>query len=189
MALARARSGERSTGASPVRRAVASAGPGALAYFTSGRIEINVDGRVTRPEVEAGTTLLDALRGEGVTAVREGCSAGECGACTVLLDGRPTLACLTPALRAQGRSVQTADSLATTQPLVTALVSAAAGGCGFCTPGLLASARGLLLAIPEPDENELREALAGHLCRCIGTERAVGAIGRVLADERAKGVS
>ena len=185
-ALARARSGA-AVPKPNARRAVPPRSQGALAYFTSGRIEINVDGRLTRPDVEAGTTLLEALRSEGVTSVREGCSAGDCGTCTVLLDGRPTLACLTPALRAQGRTVQTSESLVAAQsrqPLLTAFVSAASGGCGFCTPGLMNSARGLLLAIPDPDEGEMREALAGHLCRCIGTERAVEALSRVVAAER-----
>jgi carbon-monoxide dehydrogenase small subunit len=174
-ALLGARSGARSTPPRP-RKLATVRSPGALAYFTSGRIELTVDGRQTKMDVDAGTTLLDALRDEGLHATREGCSAGECGACTVLIDGRPALACLTPAVRAQGRTVHTAESAAPHDPVMAHLLAATEGGCGFCVPGIVSSARGLLLSCPEPASSEVREALGGHLCRCLGTERMARAL-------------
>jgi carbon-monoxide dehydrogenase small subunit len=150
-----------------------------LPYFTSGRIELTVNGRSLRTEVEARTTLLEVLRREGLTATKDGCGAGECGACTVLLDGRPANACLLLAMRAQGRTVQTAEGLAGPKGLHRVQAAFLDGGavlCGFCTPALELLAKGLLDGAPEPTEAEVKDALAGVVCRCNGGMAAVAAV-------------
>ncbi len=160
------------------RRATPPRSPAPMPYFTSGRLELNVNGRTLRAEAEARTTLLDLLRGAGVFGVKAGCGTGRCGACTVLLDGRPVASCLTLAVRAQGRSVTTTEGLGTADrphALQAAFAEAGAVQCGFCTPGLVLSARALLDALPDPTEAEVREDLAG-LCRCTGYARPVAAV-------------
>jgi len=152
--------------------------PAPMPYFTSGRLELSVNGRVLRAEAEAKTTLLDLLRGAGVLGVKAGCVAGRCGACAVLLDGRAVASCLTLAVRAQGRTVLTVEGLGTADhphPLQTAFAEAGASQCGFCTPGLVLGARALLDAVPNPTEDEVRDALAG-LCRCTGYARPTAAV-------------
>ena len=151
----------------------------ALPYFTSGRIELSVNGRPLRAEVEARTTLLELLRREGLTAAKDGCGSGECGACSVLLDGRPVNACLLLALRAQARNVQTAEGLAGPKGLhrlQTGFLDAGAVVCGYCTPALLLQAKGLLDAVPEPSEADVKDALAGVACRCNGGAAAIAAV-------------
>jgi aerobic-type carbon monoxide dehydrogenase small subunit (CoxS/CutS family)/CO/xanthine dehydrogenase FAD-binding subunit len=160
--------------------------PAPMPYFTSGRLELTVNGRVVRAEAEARTTLLDLLRGAGVFGVKAGCATGRCGACTVLLDGRPVASCLTLAVRAQGRTVLTAEGLGTVErphPLQTAFAEAGASQCGFCTPGLVLGARALLDAVPDPTEDEVRDALAG-LCRCTGYAKPVAAVLAAARGER-----
>jgi aerobic-type carbon monoxide dehydrogenase small subunit (CoxS/CutS family)/CO/xanthine dehydrogenase FAD-binding subunit len=150
-----------------------------LPYFTSGRIELLVNGRPLRAEVEARTTLLGLLRREGLTAAKDGCGGGECGACAVLLDGRPVNACLVLAMRAQGRTVQTAEGLAGPKglhPLQTAFLQAGAAVCGYCTPALLLQAKCLLDAVPEPTEAEAEDAMAGVACRCTSGTAAIRAV-------------
>jgi aerobic-type carbon monoxide dehydrogenase small subunit (CoxS/CutS family) len=152
--------------------------PAPMPYFTSGRLELSVNGRVLRAEAEAKTTLLDLLRGAGVLGAKAGCAAGRCGACAVLLDGRAVVSCLTLAVRAQGRTVLTVEGLGTADhphPLQTAFAEAGASQCGFCTPGLVLGARALLDAVPNPTEDEVRDALAG-LCRCTGYARPTAAV-------------
>jgi aerobic-type carbon monoxide dehydrogenase small subunit (CoxS/CutS family)/CO/xanthine dehydrogenase FAD-binding subunit len=152
--------------------------PAPMPYFTSGRLELNVNGRTLRADAEARTSLLDLLRGAGIRGVKAGCGAGRCGACTVLLDGRPVASCLTPAVRAQGRAVGTVEGLGTAQhphPLQAAFAEAGAIQCGFCTPGLILGAKALLDAVPNPTEAEVRDALAG-LCRCTGYVKPVKAV-------------
>lgn len=159
-----------------------------LPYFTSGRIELTVNGRPLRAEVEARTTLLEVLRREGLTATKDGCGAGECGACTVLLDGRPANACLLLAMRAQGRTVQTAEGLAGPKGLHRVQAAFLEGGavlCGFCAPAQQLLAKSLLDAVPEPSEAEARDALAGVVCRCDGGIAAVAAV--LLAAAAARG--
>jgi aerobic carbon-monoxide dehydrogenase small subunit len=153
--------------------------PTALPYFTSGRIEITVNGRPLRAEVEARTSLLDYLRGEGLLGAKAGCDSGACGACTVLLDGRPVNACLTLAVRAQGHGVQTVEGLGSPEVLhrvQAAFLAEGAVQCGFCTPAMLLSAKALLDAVPQPTEAEARDALAGCLCRCSGYTKPVRAV-------------
>jgi aerobic-type carbon monoxide dehydrogenase small subunit (CoxS/CutS family)/CO/xanthine dehydrogenase FAD-binding subunit len=152
--------------------------PAPMPNFTSGRLSLNVNGRPLRAEGEARTSLLELLRGAGVFGVKSGCGAGRCGACTVLVDGRPVASCLTPAVRAHGRNVLTVEGLGTAErphPLQAAFVDAGASQCGFCTPGLLLSAKALLDELPGPTEDDVRDALAG-LCRCTGYARPVAAV-------------
>jgi aerobic-type carbon monoxide dehydrogenase small subunit (CoxS/CutS family)/CO/xanthine dehydrogenase FAD-binding subunit len=164
--------------------------PTTLPYFTSGRIEITVNGQPLRAEAEARTTLLAFLRSQGLQGAKHGCETGECGACAVLLDGRPVNACLKLAVAAQGRSVVTVEGLVRTDgshPLTTAFRDAAALGCGFCASAMQLSAKALLDAIPEPEESEVRDALAGCFCRCTGYVKPVGAVLRAAAHSEGRG--
>jgi aerobic-type carbon monoxide dehydrogenase small subunit (CoxS/CutS family)/CO/xanthine dehydrogenase FAD-binding subunit len=151
----------------------------AVPYFTSGRLETTINGALRHVQVDARTTLLDLLRGSGLWGVKHGCETGECGACTVLLDGRPVPACLVLALRAQGRAVQTIEGLGSPDamhPIQQALVDTGAIQCGYCTPAMALSAKALLDAFPDPTEDEVRDALAGCLCRCTGYVKPVQAV-------------
>jgi aerobic-type carbon monoxide dehydrogenase small subunit (CoxS/CutS family) len=125
-------------------------------------------------------TLLEALRyGLGLTGSKQGCDKGDCGACTVLLDGEPTLSCITPALEAEGRSVLTVEGLATADgahPLQAAFGECGAAQCGFCTPGILMSAAALLDRTMSPTRDDVKEALAGNLCRCTGYTKIFEAV-------------
>jgi aerobic-type carbon monoxide dehydrogenase small subunit (CoxS/CutS family)/CO/xanthine dehydrogenase FAD-binding subunit len=152
--------------------------PAPMPNFTSGRLELAVNGRPLRAEAEARTTLAELLRGAGFWSVKAGCGGGSCGACAVLLDGRLVASCLTLAVRAQGRSVVTVEGLGTAErphPLQAAFAEASASPCGFCAPSHVLAARVLLDAIPQPSEADVRDALAG-LCRCTGYAGAVAAV-------------
>ncbi len=151
--------------------------PPPMPYFTSGRLELTVNGRALRAEVDARTTLSELLRGAGAFGVKAGCGTGRCGACTVLLDGRPVAACLTLAVRAQGHSVVTIEGLGSSErphPLQLAFAESGATQCGFCTPALVLSSRALLEVEPAPSPELVRDELTG-LCRCTGYLRAVAA--------------
>jgi aerobic-type carbon monoxide dehydrogenase small subunit (CoxS/CutS family)/CO/xanthine dehydrogenase FAD-binding subunit len=153
-------------------------GAAPLPYFTSGRLEVTVNGRKLRLDAEARTTLLELLRSAGIFGAKSGCGTGRCGACTVLLDGRPVASCLTLAVRAQGRTLVTIEGLGTSarpHVLQTAFAEAGAIGCGFCTPALVLGAKSLLDAVPNPTEAEVREALTG-LCRCTGYVKPIEAV-------------
>jgi aerobic-type carbon monoxide dehydrogenase small subunit (CoxS/CutS family) len=130
--------------------------------------------------VGGARTLLSVLRGEvGLTGTKEGCDDSECGACMVLLDGRPLNSCSFLALQADGREVTTVEGLARDgepHPLQRAFVEAGGIQCGFCTPGMLMSAAALLAERNEPTEDEVRLALAGNLCRCTGYQKIVQAV-------------
>jgi aerobic-type carbon monoxide dehydrogenase small subunit (CoxS/CutS family)/CO/xanthine dehydrogenase FAD-binding subunit len=148
-------------------------------YFTSGRLELNINGVLRHADVDARTTLLDLVRRMGLWGVKHGCETGECGACAVLLDGRPVTSCLVPALRAQGRAVQTVEGLGTPDalhPVQQAFVDTGAIQCGYCTPAMELCAKALLDAFPDPSEDEVRDALAGCLCRCTGYVKPVQAV-------------
>lgn len=152
--------------------------PSPLPNFTSGRLELTLNGRTVRLQAEARTSLLELLRAAGVVSVRSGCGAGRCGSCVVLLDGRAAASCLTLAVRAQGRSVVTLEGLGSDErphPLQLAFAEAGATHCGFCAPGQLLGARALLDAVPRPGESEVRDALSG-VCRCTGYARSVAAV-------------
>jgi carbon-monoxide dehydrogenase small subunit len=123
--------------------------------------------------------LLDVLRARlGLTGTKEGCGEGECGACTVLLDGEPVLSCLVPLLQCTGRRIETVESLAEGPARTFLEKFVATGGvqCGACTPGIIVTAWALLQRNPSPNEAETREALAGNLCRCTGYEGILRAI-------------
>jgi carbon-monoxide dehydrogenase small subunit len=125
-------------------------------------------------------TLLDALREDlGLTGPKEGCGTGDCGACTIHLDGRPVASCLVLAMQARGRSVRTIEGLArdgSLTPLQDAFVRLGVPQCGFCIPGVLMAAAALLAEVPRPSEEEIRYGIAGNLCRCTGYTKMLAAI-------------
>jgi carbon-monoxide dehydrogenase small subunit len=142
-------------------------------------IAVTINGRVHRGEVEPRTLLSDFIRGEGLTGTNVGCEHGVCGACTVQLDEEPVRSCLMLAVQADGRAVRTVEALALgddLHPLQRAFQDAHALQCGFCTPGFLMSLDAFLRRRPDPDEDEIREALAGNLCRCTGYVAMVEAV-------------
>ncbi|MFH1609832.1 MAG: (2Fe-2S)-binding protein [Candidatus Bipolaricaulota bacterium] len=151
-------------------------------------VRVTVNGQAERVLVSPGMTLLELLRERlHLTGTKEGCGMGECGACTVLLDGVPVNSCLVLAVEVDGREVRTVEGEATEgrlSPLQEAFIVEDAVQCGFCTPGMVMSARGLLLRNPDPSEDEIREALAGNLCRCTGYEAIVAAVKRAAAELR-----
>ena len=126
------------------------------------------------------TSLLDALRDElGLTGVKEGCGTGDCGACTILVDGRVNCSCLMFAPEAEGTSIITVEGIAQGEqlhPLQQAFLEGAALQCGICTPGFLVSAKALLDHNPDPTETEIRYALAGNLCRCTGYDKIIRSV-------------
>ncbi|HEY2658937.1 MAG TPA: (2Fe-2S)-binding protein [Caulobacteraceae bacterium] len=134
------------------------------------------------------TTLLDALRDElQLTGAKEGCGSGDCGACSVMLDGRLVCSCLVLAVEAEGRRVETIEGMAEggqLHPLQQKFLEHAALQCGFCTPGLLVAAKALLDANPDPTETEARYWLAGNLCRCTGYDKIIRAVMDAAADLR-----
>jgi aerobic-type carbon monoxide dehydrogenase small subunit (CoxS/CutS family) len=146
-------------------------------------MELKVNDQIYHINVAAHRTLLDVLRNElGLTGAKEGCGTGSCGACTVLLDGRAVNACLVFVAEAQGRSVTTIEGLAASgelHPLQKAFMDEGAVQCGFCTPGVILSAKALLDETPRPTESQIRRAIAGNLCRCTGYDKIVRAIRRV----------
>ncbi len=153
-------------------------------------IEMTVNGNKVRIQTEPTARLLDILRNElGLTGVKEGCGEGECGACSVLLDGRLVNSCLIPAIRASGADIVTIEGLAGTEELETlkgAYADTGAVQCGFCTPGFMMASYALLKKNPHPDRDTVKEALSGNLCRCTGYNMIVDAV--TLAAERGKGL-
>jgi carbon-monoxide dehydrogenase small subunit len=143
-------------------------------------ITLTVNGARERLDVPSNMTLLQMLREKlALTGTKNGCEAGECGACTVLVDGEPTNSCMVLAVEADGREVLTVEGLAPEgklSPLQQAFVEHNAVQCGFCTPGMLMSATALLERNPHPSEGEIKEALVGNLCRCTGYVRIIDAI-------------
>ena len=144
------------------------------------RIALTVNGTPETVDVPSNMTLMQVLREKlGLTGTKNGCSAGECGACTVLLDGEPVNSCMVLGAECDGARVVTVEGLARDRrldPLQQAFVDSGAVQCGFCIPGILISARALLDRNPRPSEDEVREALVGNLCRCTGYVRIVAAI-------------
>jgi carbon-monoxide dehydrogenase small subunit len=144
------------------------------------RIGLTVNGEVHDLLVFPHRTLLEVLREDlGLTGTKHGCELGECGTCTVLIDGEPILSCLCLPVELEGRSVVTVEGLArgaTLHPLQQAFVDLGAAQCGYCTPGVLLTAHALLAAVPAPDRDEIRAALAGNLCRCTGYTKILEAV-------------
>lgn len=154
------------------------------------KIEITVNRRRQQFDVEPNTLLLNLIREKlYLTGTKYGCGIGECGACTVHLDGEPVLSCLTLAVEADGRRVDTIEGVADgdkLDPVQEAFIEEGAIQCGFCTPGFVMTARALLSENPNPSEGEIREYLRGNLCRCTGYVNIVKAVGSV-AEKMRKG--
>lgn len=151
-------------------------------------IELEVNGETREVLVEPRTTLLQVLREDlGLTGTKQGCNAGDCGACTVLIDHHPVVSCLTLAIEAQGKEILTIEGLeqqGRLHPLQQAFIDHYAVQCGFCTPGMILSAKTLLDRNPQPTEEEVREAISGNLCRCTGYVKIVEAILAVAKDQQ-----
>jgi carbon-monoxide dehydrogenase small subunit len=151
-------------------------------------LQLTVDGVPVSAAVEPGRTLLRALRDDlGRTGPKEGCDDSECGACMVLIDGRPVNSCSYLALQANGRSVTTVEGLGPAgelHPLQRAFIEGGGIQCGFCTPGMLISAVALLAEDASPTEEAIRDALAGNLCRCTGYQPIIRAVQRAAAELR-----
>jgi len=154
-------------------------------------IQFVLNGQPTETDVDPRRSLLWVLRTDlGLTGTKYGCGERECGACTVLLDGRPVFACRTPVRSVQGREVTTVEGLekdGKLHPVQQAFADHDALQCGFCTPGLVMGAVGLLMRNPDPTPGAIREGLEGHLCRCgthVRVIEAVQAAARTLAEDR-----
>jgi aerobic-type carbon monoxide dehydrogenase small subunit (CoxS/CutS family) len=142
-------------------------------------LNLTVNGISLHWSIAPGELLLDVLRRQGYFGVKRGCEKGECGACAVLVDGKPVNSCLMFAAQAEGRQILTIEGVAVAgklDPLQEAFLDHGAVQCGFCTPGMVISGKALLDRCPDPSEDQVREALAGHLCRCTGYRKPVDAI-------------
>jgi carbon-monoxide dehydrogenase small subunit len=152
------------------------------------RVSTVVNGDVTEYVCEPEETLLDVLRDRlGLTGAKEGCGTGDCGACSVILDGRLVCACLVLGAEAEGRAVETVEGMADGErlhPLQRKFIEHAALQCGVCTPGILIAAKALLEKNPDPTEEEIRFGLAGNLCRCTGYDKIVRAVADAARDMR-----
>jgi carbon-monoxide dehydrogenase small subunit len=152
-------------------------------------VETRINGEAAEFLCDPHQTLLSALRdGLGLTGAKEGCGTGDCGACSVTLDGRLVCSCLVLAAEAQGREIGTVEGVAAPgrlHPLQQKLLEHAALQCGVCTPGIVVAAKALLERNPDPSEREVRFGLAGNLCRCTGYDKIVRAVLDAAAEMRA----
>ena len=143
-------------------------------------LEVRVNGEDHQLLLPVHKTLLEVLREDlGLTGTKHGCELGECGTCTVLVDGKPQLSCLLLPIQLEGRAITTVEGMASgseLHPLQAAFAELGAAQCGYCTPGILLSARSLLEENPRPTRDEIREALAGNLCRCTGYTKILQAV-------------
>lgn len=144
-------------------------------------ILFTLNGETINIEVDAQWTLLHVLREVlELTGTKEGCGYGECGACTVIIDGQAVNSCLYPVMEAEGKTVTTIEGLASKDgkldPIQTAFINDGAVQCGFCTPGMIMSAKALLDSKENPTEEEIKDAIAGNLCRCTGYVKIIDAI-------------
>jgi len=143
-------------------------------------LKMTVNGKPVEVAVDPTWTLLRVIREElGLTGTKEGCGIGDCGACTVLMEGKPVNSCLVLALQAEGKEVRTVEGLGTEEnldPLQESFIKYGAVQCGFCTPGMLISARALLDKNPHPTTEEIKVAISGNLCRCTGYVKIIQAI-------------
>ncbi len=143
-------------------------------------VALTVNGETQQRVVAANRTLLEVLREDlGLTGTKYGCELGECGACTVLIDGIAVLSCVTLALHAEGTEVTTVEGLAegnVPHPLQAAFAELGAAQCGYCTPGMLMAAKALIDSESNPSRDEIRQALAGNLCRCTGYNKILDAV-------------
>ena len=152
------------------------------------RISMTINREYEQVDVPANMTLLQMLRDKlALTGTKNGCAAGECGACTVMLNGEPVNSCMVLAVECDGAEVLTVEGLAkdhVLDPVQQAIIQHGGVQCGFCTPGVLISARALLDRNPDPKEDEIREALVGNLCRCTGYIRIVDAVQEAASRQR-----
>jgi carbon-monoxide dehydrogenase small subunit len=143
-------------------------------------VELKINNRVYCQEIEPYRTLLEVLRNDfGLTGTKEGCDGGECGACTVLIDGEPVLSCLTLAVDVQRKSIITIEGLAhdgELDPIQKVFVEEGAFQCGFCTPGMILSAKALFACNISPTIEDIKEAISGNLCRCTGYSKPIRAL-------------
>jgi len=144
-------------------------------------LTFTLNGEVVRADVDPQWTLLYLLREVlELTGTKEGCGYGECGACTVIIDGQAVNSCLYPVMEAEGKTITTIEGLASRDgqlhPLQTAFINEGAVQCGFCTPGMIMSAKALLDTNDKPTEEEIKDAVAGNLCRCTGYVKIIDAI-------------
>jgi aerobic-type carbon monoxide dehydrogenase small subunit (CoxS/CutS family) len=157
--------------------------------MSSIELSFKLNGNTVEVAVGPGTLLVDLLRENfGLTGTKVGCREGECGACTVLVDGEAYNSCLMPALKVQGREVTTIEGLqkadGSLDPIQEAFMDVGAAQCGFCTPGMIMSTKALLDSNPNPNENEIRMALSGVLCRCTGYRKIVQAVKEVASGKQ-----
>jgi aerobic carbon-monoxide dehydrogenase small subunit len=146
-------------------------------------VKLTINGEAREVEVEPYRSLLDMLRNEaGLTGTKKGCDVGDCGACTVIVDGKPVNSCLMLGIEAEGSRVETIEGLR--HPLQESFIRHGAAQCGFCTPGMIMMAKALLDEKPQPTEDEIRFALAGNICRCTGYTKIIEAIRNVDRHER-----
>jgi carbon-monoxide dehydrogenase small subunit len=152
------------------------------------QVKMTVNGEAVEVGFAPYKTLLEVLREDlGLTGTKHGCELGECGACTVLVDGEPVLSCLALALECEGRAVETIEGVArgpALHPLQAAFADFGGSQCGYCTPGVIMTAKALLAKNPSPTEQEIREATAGNLCRCTGYNQITEAIEGAAAELR-----
>jgi carbon-monoxide dehydrogenase small subunit len=143
-------------------------------------IQLNVNGELYEVAIQQHRTLAEVLREElDLIGTKEACNQGDCGSCTVIMDGKPVTSCLTLAVEAEGREIRTIEGIANgsqLSPIQKAFVEHGAIQCGFCTPGMVMSATALLEENPKPTEDEVRMAIAGNICRCTGYTKIVEAI-------------
>lgn len=144
-------------------------------------IELHINNRVYEVAVDARDLLLDIIRKKvGLTGTKKGCGEGDCGACTVLIDGKPELACIKLAIACQGKKITTIEGLiqegGALHPIQQAFVDHGAVQCGFCTPGMILSAKGLLDRNPHPTEYDIKHELSGNICRCTGYKKIIEAV-------------
>ena len=149
------------------------------------KINVTINGGLEQVLVPSNMTLMQMLRESlALTGTKNGCSAGECGACTVLLNGEPVNSCMVLAVECDGTKIVTVEGLADDKqldPIQEAIIEAGGVQCGFCTPGILISSRAFLNRNPDPSDEEIREALVGNLCRCTGYARIVEAVKKAAA--------
>ncbi len=154
------------------------------------RITLTINGEYEQVDVPGHLTLLQMLREKlALTGTKNGCNAGECGACTVLLNGEPVNSCMILAVECDGAQVVTVEGLAqdgVLDPIQDAIIKHGGVQCGFCTPGILISSKALLKRVPNPSEDEIREALVGNLCRCTGYLRIIDAVKDAAKRQREK---
>lgn len=156
-------------------------------------IQLDINGRIYEVPVDPRDLLVDVIRKKvGLTGTKKGCGQGDCGACTVLIDGTPVLSCITLAIACQGKKIITIEGLADEKgnlhPIQQAFVDEGAVQCGFCTPGMILSAKALLDRNPRPEEREIKQAIAGNICRCTGYKRIVKAIDAAAEQSSTEGV-